>query len=227
MNLRRRIESSALLASVLGRLAAGYLRLCNRTTRWTKIGFSELGEALAKGPVIVVLWHEFALMAAVHWPIRQGQLSTLRDTSPIGMVSGAMQARFGLDPIAMSPKLSNLAASREILRRVGQGTSIGLTGDGPLGPAGVVKDAALDWARATGCPVFVYAFATRRHKRLNTWDKMNLPLPFTQGVSVYQRWHAEVPRRADDATIGALRADLKRALDDVARAAVSALPEPG
>jgi lysophospholipid acyltransferase (LPLAT)-like uncharacterized protein len=88
-----------------------------------------------------------------------------------------------------------------------------LTGDGPLGPVHVVKDAALDWARATGCPVFVYAYFVKRHRRLKTWDNMLMPLPFTRGVSVYQRWTSDVPRRADDATLALLRADLKTALD--------------
>ena len=216
MTLRSRIEQSDWLAGLLGRLMAGYLRLCNRTTRWTRIGHDDLRAALAQGPVIVVLWHEFSLMAPVHWPVKHGQLSSLRDTSPIGMVSGAVQARFGLDPIAMSARMSNRAASREILRRVQQGKSIGLTGDGPLGPVHVVKDAALDWARATGCPVFVYAYAVKRHRRLKTWDNMLLPLPFTTGISVYQRWQTVVPRRADDATLALLRADLKSALDATA-----------
>ena len=213
MNLRKRLESSDFLAGLLGRLVAGYLRLCNRTTRWTHLGHDELQAALAQGPVVLVLWHEFSLMAPVHWPLKHGQLSSLRDTSPIGMVSGAVQARFGLDPMAMSAKMSNRAASREILRRVQQGKSIGLTGDGPLGPVHVVKDAALDWARATGCPVFVYAYTVKRHRRLKTWDNMVLPMPFTRGVSVYQRWTVQVPRRADDAALALLRADLKTALD--------------
>ena len=225
VTLRKRIEGSALLTALLGRLIAGYLRLCHRTTRWTDIGQAELRAALAHGPVVVVLWHEFSLLAPVHWPVRAGQHFSLRDTSPIGMVSGAVQARFGLDPLAMSAKMSNRAASREVLRRVAQGKSFGLTGDGPLGPRGVVKAAALDWARATGCPVFIYAFATKRHRRLKTWDKMVFPLPFTRGVSIYQRWQAEVPRRADPATIAALRTNLKDALDAAAAQAISALPK--
>ena len=222
MSLRSRIESSDFLAGVLGRLVAGYLRLCNRTTRWTKIGHEDLHAALAQGPVVLVLWHEFSLMAPVHWPVALGQLSSLRDTSPIGMVSGAVQYRFGLDPMAMSAKMSNRSASREILRRVQAGKSIGLTGDGPLGPVHVVKDAALDWARATGCPVFVYAYTVKRIKRLNTWDNMILPLPFTRGTSVYLRWKSDVPRRADDAAINRLRADLKTTLDAVSTAAITA-----
>ena len=219
MKWRRRIEQSHLLAAILGRMIAGYLRLCNATTRWTKVGHEDLQAALAQGPVVLVLWHEFSLMAPAHWPVKHGQLSSLRDMSPIGMVSGVVQSRFGLDPMAMSAKMSNRSASREILRRVQQGKSIGLTGDGPLGPVHMVKDAALDWARATGCPVFVYAYATRRHKLLKTWDTMILPLPFTQGVSVYLRWQAEVPRRAHDAAMAGLRADLQLALDTAATTA--------
>ena len=222
MTLRQRIEKSDALAELLGRLVAGYLRLCLATTRWTMLGGGELQAALAKGPVVVVLWHEFSLMAPVHWPLKHGQLCSLRDTSPIGMVSGAVQARFGLDPIAMSAKMSNRTASREILRRVRAGKSIGLTADGPLGPVHQVKNAALDWARATGCPVFLYAYATKRHKRLKTWDNMVLPLPFTRGVYIYQHWSADLPRRIDDAALEQLRAGLKQALEQVSSVARTA-----
>ena len=61
--------------------------------------------------------------------------------------------------------MSNLAASRVILRRVREGVSIGMTGDGPLGPSHIaVKDPPLDWARVMKRPVYAYAFATKRHR---------------------------------------------------------------
>jgi len=197
-------------------MIAGWLRLCHATTRWDIVGRDVLIEALEQGPVIIVLWHEHLMMGSMHWTPTGHPLMSLHDTSPIGKIAGAMEARTGLIPVAMSSKTSNLAMSRRIKREVQNGVSVGITADGPEGPARVVKTAPLDWARATGVPVFVYANAMTRHRRLGTWDRMVLPLPFTRGVGVFAHWDAVVPRRGTAEEMESLRRDLDRALTGVA-----------
>ena len=109
--------------------------------------------------------------------------------------------------------MSNLAASRVILKRVREGVSIGMTGDGPLGPALAVKDAPLDWARVMKRPVYGYAFATKRHRILASWDNMMLPLPFTRGAVVFARIAIDLPRQPTPEQLEATRGQLKMALD--------------
>ena len=195
-SLRHRIEHSRMLARVLARLVGSYLRFCNVTTRWTVEGLDDLKADLATGPVLLVMWHERSMMGPVHWPVAAGQLSSLYASSPIGRVSGAMQRQFGLQPMEMKDGASNVTASRQILRRVRDGISIGMTGDGPLGPALQVKDAPLDWARAMQRPVWGYAFAVKRHRRLKAWDRMIMPLPFSRGALVFEKWD-QIPARKD------------------------------
>lgn len=223
MSLRRRIESSGLLVGLIARIMAGWLRLCDATTRWDRRGWDDLHAALAAGPVVLILWHECSAYGMKHWPARRGPLTSLTDASPAGRVSGAVQARLGLRPIVMAARASNRAASREVMKRMAAGVSIGLTGDGPAGPARVLKDAGLDWARATGAPVFLYAFACARQRRLRTWDRMIWPRPFTRGVTIYRRWDGSLPRRAAGAEIAAARDSIAAALtaltEEAARAA--------
>ena len=213
MSLRKRIEHSERLAAVLAWLAGGYLALCNRTTRWQVEGLDDLQKALAEGPVLLVMWHERSVMGALHWPVTDGPLSSLYDASPIGRVSGALQRRVGLQSMQMSRKTTNLAASRIVLKRVRDGVSIGMTGDGPLGPALAVKDAPLEWARVAGVPVFCYAFATTRGRRLNTWDRMLVPRMFGQGAKVFARFKGDIPRKLPDPARDALREDLRTFMD--------------
>ena len=214
MSLRKRIEHSKRLAALLAWLAGAYLALCNRTTRWQVEGRDELRAALATGPVLLVMWHSRSVMGALHWPVADGPLSSLYDASPIGRVSGALQRRVGLQSIQMSRKATNLAASRIVLKRVREGVSIGMTGDGPLGPVGRVKDAPLEWARVTGAPVFCYAFATTRGRRLKTWDRMLVPRMFGRGAVVFARFDGDIPRKLPDAARAALREDLRLFMDD-------------
>ena len=210
--LRKRLENSALLTGTVAAMMSAWVRLCDSTTRWERHGWDDLQAALAEGPVVLLLWHECSAFGMKHWPSAWGPLTSLTDSSPMGRVSGGVQARMGLQPIVMESKKANRAASRAVLRRLQQGTSIGLTGDGPTGPMRVMKDPGLDWARATGVPVFLYAFDTERKWRLKTWDRMIWPKPFTRGVSLYARWEGQLPRKAHQDEIAAAREALGTAL---------------
>lgn len=226
MSFRKRLENSKTLEWVLSWLLAGYLRLCLRTTRWQSEGLDDLRQALKDGPIILVLWHSRLLFGPAHWPRDISQLSTLRDPSPAGRLSAATQRRFGLDPFAMADGKSNRAASREILKRFADGVSLGLTADGPTGPARELKGAPAEWARATGLPVFFYAFSVTRGKRLGTWDQMLLPLPFSKGAFIYRRWKDDIPRRCDGPTLEQKRLAMGAALDEAQAAADAMLGLP-
>lgn len=208
MSLRKRIENSEFLENLLAGIAGRYLAFCHRTTQWQVDGLDELQAALKEGPVLLLTWHSRLMLAALHWPITDGQLSSLHDTSPIARVTGAMQRRIGLQPMKMSRKVSNVAASRMVLKRVKEGISIGMTADGPLGPALEVKDAPLEWARVTGMPVFSYAYATTKGRRLDTWDKLLVPKPFGKGAYVFRRYPETVPRKLDPDALEDLRSSL-------------------
>ena len=214
MSLRKRIENSKFLATVIARLIWLYLSLCQRTTQWQSDGEDDLHNAMADGPVLLVMWHSRLMMSPLHWPIAKGTLSSLHDTSPIGSVVGVLHTRAGLHPMRMSRKESNMAASRTVLKRVRDGISIGMTADGPLGPALAVNDATLDWARATKVPIFCYSFATTKGRRLQTWDQMLVPRLFGQGAYVFRRFPGTVPRKADAAQTETLRADIAQWMNE-------------
>ncbi|MEJ6399324.1 lysophospholipid acyltransferase family protein [Yoonia sp. 208BN28-4] len=213
--LRRRIEKSAFLARAIATLFGWYLRLCIATSRWEVAGLEALKADLANGPVLCVLWHGRLMMIAPHWPKDAGNLSCLHDTAPVGRIAGALQAYFGLQPIEMSARRSNVAASRAVMKRAKEGVSIGITADGPQGPGYIVKDASLEWARIMQRPVYGYAFATRRHRKLKTWDAMMMPCPFTKGATAFAPIKLDLPRKADAAQIETARGQLQAGLEAV------------
>ena len=212
---RRRIEQSPLLAKAIATVVAWYLRLCIVTSKWDVSGLDALQSDMADGPVLCVLWHGRLLMIAPHWPRAAGSLSCLHDTAPVGRAAGALQAYFGLQPMAMSDKQPNLVVSRAVMKRAKEGVSIGITADGPLGPGYAVKDAPLEWARILQRPVYGYAFATKRSWRLGTWDRMMVPLPFSRGAVVFNRLDIDLPRKATPDQIEIARIQMKVGLDAV------------
>jgi lysophospholipid acyltransferase (LPLAT)-like uncharacterized protein len=224
--IRRRTARAAWLTGSLGTLVGLWARLCLATTRWERHGEAEMARALATGPIVLVLWHERLMMAGAHWPEAWGRAAAPHTPAPIGRVAGAAQAHVGFDPIPMATRQSNLAASREILRRVRAGSSVAITGDGPRGPARRLKGAPLEWARATGRPVFVYAWAQSRPRRVASWDRMAWPVPFRRGAAVWRPWRDAVARRGTPEEAEALRLDLQRALDAVTAEAEALVTGP-
>lgn len=213
MNLRKRLENSTVLAALLSWILAVYVWFCFVTTRWQVKGLNDLAADLKKGPVIYILWHGRVVYGPSAWPGNLGQLFTLMDPSPIGRVASRTQAILGMKPIAMNESTSNFAASRKVLRVARDGHSIGIAADGPRGPGRDAKQAAIEWARATGCPVYMFAWSAKRSVGLNTWDNMIMPVPFTRGAYVYRKWQTDVPRKVDAAGYTALRRKLSDDLD--------------
>lgn len=215
MKLRKRLENSDTLAAVLSWGLAGYLRICFATTRWENVEVGGLEEDLKNGPIILVLWHGRLLFGPSAWPIELSPLFTLRDPSPAGRLSSDTQTRLGMQPIMMHANASNFTASKKILQHIRKGNSLAMTADGPMGPNQNAKQAPIEWARATGCPVYLFAWSARRNKRLGTWDKMMMPVPFTRGAYIYRKWETDVPRKIDAAGYTALRRKLSDDLDRV------------
>ncbi|MCP1167030.1 lysophospholipid acyltransferase family protein [Limimaricola litoreus] len=226
MSLGKRLAKSRAVTRGMGGLAHGWLARVQRRTRWETRGEEALRAALAEGPILLVLRHSRLMLGPFHWPADAGDLSTLHDTSPIARIAGDTHRRCGLTPVAMSGRLSNLAMSRMVMERLRAGASIGITADGPLGPAAGVNDPPLDWARITGRPVFFYAYSTERQARAQSWDRLLLPRPGGRGAVVFRPWESSLPRKAGPAAREAARASMKVGLDAVTAEADAMLGLP-
>ena len=212
------VERSDALAGVLARALAIYLRLCRRTGRWTADGEDVVDRALASGPVTLIFWHGRLMMAPPLWR-RRAPIAIPRDPSPAGRLSAATQAQFGIEPFEIRAKGGNFGVMRQLMRLARSGHSLGLTADGPKGPDRQAKRAAVDWARAAGRPVVLFAWSSRRVVRLSTWDGMMVPLPFSGGAFVCRLWTPRLPERLDEADYERLQRELSVALDEVTESA--------
>lgn len=60
-----------------------------------------------------------------------------------------------------------------------------VTPDGPRGPALQVSPGAPILAQRSGACLVAYALRVSAHRRLRSWDRMILPLPFSRGAVVF------------------------------------------
>jgi len=218
ISLLRAPQAQAVLAALL----AAYLRLALRTTRWTLDGQEHFRPFAAAGPAVFAFWHEFLpLMPALSVLARRLPsyrlipVHTLVSQHRDGRFIGAVVRRFGILPIHGSSTRGGATGLRNLLAALREGDLIGITPDGPQGPrrkaaAGVAQLAAL-----SGAPVLPCAARTTRRVRMNTWDRMPVPLPFGRGVIVCgpaicvprHGWKDAVPAITDALNQAATRAD--------------------
>ncbi|GHH03929.1 lysophospholipid acyltransferase family protein [Pseudodonghicola xiamenensis] len=223
MSLRKKIADSQMFSRIVTGLFSGYIRFAYATSRWRREGFEQMDDALRAGePVIFVVWHQRLMMAPFMFDIRLGPICSLTSSARAGSMVGKLLNRFGWENISMSSHKRHVALSREVLRRMKQGISVGIAADGPRGPARISATVPLVWARSSGKRVFAVSFSANRVVEFPTWDRMWLPAPFSRGVFLCEEWDGTVQRQISDAELEMLRQDFETTLDRVTDSSDSA-----
>lgn len=216
MSLRKKIADSARVNRAVEGMLAGYVRFAFATSRWQRDGFEAMETELRKGePVIFTVWHQRLVLAPFMFDQSLGKFCSLTSAARAGRLVGKVLGRFGFDTIPMSSHKRHVALSREVLRRMADGYTIGIAVDGPRGPARQASTVPLVWARSTGKKIFVLSWAARRVMIFPSWDRFMMPLPFTRGVLMCREWNRDIPRKMTVEETETLRLELQTALDAV------------
>jgi hypothetical protein len=181
----RRVLRSARLRQLSCRLVALYIRLVYRTNRWT-IGGGEIPRRLRRDGrgFILAFWHGRLLMIPMAWQ-RLAPMHMLISAHRDGRIIADAVSHFGVGSIAGSSRRGGSAAMRTMLKRLQAGDCVGITPDGPSGPAMCASTGIVNLARLAGAPIVPVAFATSRRRVLQSWDRFHLALPFGRGVFLW------------------------------------------
>ncbi len=193
------LTRSAATQNLIYGALAGYLRFVQRSGRWRVEGEAhrDAAHALAGGRAIYAFWHSrLALMWAFPGVPRERTHVLISAHSDGRALAGVMD-RIGIEVITGSTSKGGAQALREMIRVLARGGSVGLTPDGPRGPNMVAQSGAIALARASGAPILPIAFSARPARFLDSWDRMQLPLPFGRGVYIFGE-PIRVPRDAAD-----------------------------
>jgi 3-deoxy-D-manno-octulosonic-acid transferase len=85
-----------------------------------------------------------------------------------------------------------------MLKQLAAGACVGITPDGPRGPAMHASPGIVNVARLAGVPIVPVVFATSRRRVLDSWDRFHLAEPFGRGVFLWGE-PIEIDRELDDA----------------------------
>ena len=195
---------------VIPPLAAGLIRLIYATLRVEWRGRERVEELHAAGRhYIHAFWHGRLLM--MPYSYRGSRITILISKHGDGELIARAMARFGFETTRGSTTTGAVEAFKELVRKAREGFDIGYTPDGPKGPRWTSTGGPIQLARMTGLPIIPVTFASRRRKVFASWDRFELPLPFTRAVFAYGE-PIEVPRDADAVAQEALRVKLEREL---------------
>jgi lysophospholipid acyltransferase (LPLAT)-like uncharacterized protein len=182
------------IQGVLAWTLANWMRFCFATIRWTHVN-QEAPEAIWRdgGGVLCAFWHSRIALSPACWPNdRATPAKALISLSPDGQFIARAVARLGFPAIrgssANKDKLDRAKggsqALRDGLRQLRQG-ALGVTPDGPRGPARTMAEGLPLMARISGAPALLVGLSCNPALRLNSWDRALLPLPFGRGAIVW------------------------------------------
>ena len=159
---------------------------------------------------IYAFWHQRQVFLT--WTHRGDSTAVLVSRSRDGeLIAEAMR----LSRIAScrgSSSRGGALAAREMIESVSAGYDIGITPDGPKGPAREVKPGVLYFAQKLGIPILPITNALSNRVELSrAWDRFQVPLPFSRAVLAYGEpiW----VKAGDD--LDSKAAELKAALDRI------------
>jgi hypothetical protein len=115
---------------------------------------------------------------------------------------------FDVDSIAGSSNQGGMGALRAMIRHLKEGDCVGITPDGPNGPAMRATSGIVITAKISRAPIVPVTYATRWRWVLGTWDRFHLPLPWSRGVYLWGEPIA-VPADLDEAGIETWRHDIE------------------
>jgi lysophospholipid acyltransferase (LPLAT)-like uncharacterized protein len=133
-------------------------------------------------PTIFILWHNRLFIAPeLSRRFRQGHpMCGLISASRDGGWLSAFYSSAGVKVIRGSSSRLGREGARDLIEELRAGSDVGITPDGPRGPAYELKPGALIVARRARSRVVLLGIDFESSWRLSTWDGFHLPKPFSR-----------------------------------------------
>jgi lysophospholipid acyltransferase (LPLAT)-like uncharacterized protein len=216
VNLTRRFKNKPWVQQTVGVLAAEYLRLVWKTSRFTMEPADPYQLYDKEQPVILAMWHGQHFMMPFFR--RDYPVKVLISRHSDGEINAIAAERLGVGAVRGSGDhgrrfqvKGGVTAFRNMVELLGQGWNMALTADVPkvsrVAGLGIIK-----LASESGRPIFPVALATSRRVVLDNWDRSEVNLPFSRGAIVVGE-AIRVPAAADAETLEQARGALERALN--------------
>jgi len=200
----------AQIAAIAG-LGYPLINALGHTLRWRAEGLHHYDAIVASGrQPVMAFWHGRILPATFYF--RRRGIVVITSENFDGEWIARIIERFGFGTARGSSSRGGLKAMLQLVRDMEQGRPAGFTLDGPRGPARIAQPGAIWLARATGNPVLPFHLESSSHWTTNSWDRTQIPKPFST-VALVVGEPFDVQADAGDDQLEAARRELEKRLE--------------
>ena len=217
----RASRTKRIQAHLISILGYRLVQLLGSTLRWKTEGLEHFDAIVAGGhQPVMAFWHG-RILPATHYFRRRGIVVITSENFDGEWIAGIIE-RFGYGTARGSTSRGGRKALLQLVHDMAAGKPAGFTLDGPRGPACVAQPGAVWLAKATGNPILPFHLEASHHWTLKSWDRTQIPKPFST-VAIARGEPFHVAPDADDDGLERARLMLEdrlRALEVRARAMI-------
>lgn len=189
------------------------ISLIGKTVRFEIEGWENFEKIESDGKIpIYTFWHDRIFLGTYFF--RKRGIMVMSSQSFDSEYTARVIQRFGYGTIKGSSTRGGIRALTTMIRLMRQRLPMGFTLDGPKGPRYVAKSGACFLAKKTGNPIMPFVFEPKNFWTINSWDKMQIPKPFTR-TKLFIAAPVYVEKDADDKEIENKRRELQLKLDEL------------
>lgn len=163
-------------------------------------------------PPILCFWHDRIFSSTYFF--RDRGIVVMSSISFDAEYTARCIQRLGFGVIKGSSTRGGTRALVEMIRMMKKGTPTAFTIDGPKGPRYQAKPGPALLAKRTGSPIVPFILETSSFRSLGTWDKLQIPIPFSK-AKVFFGEPIAVDSEADDTVLEAATESLQKSLDQL------------
>jgi len=161
---------------------------------------------------IICFWHNRIFLGTYFH--RNRKIVVITSQSFDGEYIARFIQRFGYGAVRGSSTRGGVGALVEMIRLMKNGLATSFSIDGPKGPRYVAKSGACLLAKKTGNPILPLSVEAKKFWTINSWDKLQIPKPFTR-AKVFYAEPISVAKDANDEEIEKKREELQNKLDEL------------
>ena len=180
----KRLGKNNFFLKIFSNLVFIYLWIIKSTSKWNGVNEELIEkELIKKKTILVLIWHHQLVGSTFSWKFKP-KLRPIATSHRDGQLSTLVQKKFGLDPL-LRKKDNPTFLIKNISKAVQNGDCIYITPDAPHGPPKKINTNIFKLCQKFDLNIAILSFHTNRHFRINSWDKLKIPLPFSKGIYLW------------------------------------------
>lgn len=136
-----------------------------------------------KQNMIFTFWH--GTMLAPWFILKEHKPSTIISKSKDGLLLSNLLNKWNYKVKRGSSSKGGKEVLAELIEEAKKNRSIAITPDGPRGPKRIMKAGAVIIAKKTNSSIILVGVCNKNKVKLNSWDKFEIPFPFSKVRIVY------------------------------------------